>query len=104
MKKCKHCGKEYQPKNPKGKYCSDKCRVYGNRGKVVIDYVPPPIFTSKDNLAKLDDAFKQPIKEQIEQLQKELYNCPKEYSETGRIIWRKEREKKIQSLQQQLKL
>ncbi len=39
------------------------------------------------------------IKERIEQLKKELNNCPKDYSETGRIMWRKEREKKIKELQ-----
>lgn len=31
MKKCKYCHKEFEPKNPKGKFCSDKCRVYWNR-------------------------------------------------------------------------
>lgn len=34
MKKCKRCGNEFTPKNPKGKFCSDKCRVYWNRGKI----------------------------------------------------------------------
>jgi len=33
MKKCIKCGGEFEPKNPKGRFCSDKCRVYWNRGK-----------------------------------------------------------------------
>lgn len=33
MKKCLQCGSEFEPKNPKGKFCSDKCRVYWNRKK-----------------------------------------------------------------------
>ena len=31
MKNCLHCKKEFEPKNPKGKYCSTKCRVYHSR-------------------------------------------------------------------------
>lgn len=32
-KKCEYdeCGKEFTPKNPKGRFCSDKCRVYAGR-------------------------------------------------------------------------
>jgi len=43
------------------------------------------------------------IREQIAQLVKELSECPKSYSEMGRIIWVKERNKKIQELKQKLK-
>lgn len=31
MKNCKYCDREFEPKNPKGKFCSDKCRVYFSR-------------------------------------------------------------------------
>ena len=31
MKKCKYCNKDFEPKNPKGKFCSDRCRVYFGR-------------------------------------------------------------------------
>lgn len=62
MKKCKYCHKEFEPKNPKGKFCSDKCRVYASRvvksTKSVIDYNPPPIFTSKENIEKVNQAFR----------------------------------------------
>jgi hypothetical protein len=36
MKKCKHCSKEFEPKNPKGIFCSDNCRVYFGRRKAKI--------------------------------------------------------------------
>lgn len=58
MKKCKHCEKEFKPKNPKGKFCSDKCRVYFSRKKSVsIDYTPPVIYTSKKNMEKIKEVF-----------------------------------------------
>lgn len=31
MKSCLYCHKEFIPKKPKAKYCSDKCRTYANR-------------------------------------------------------------------------
>lgn len=33
MKKCPICGVEFQPKNPKGKFCSAKCRLKSSRIK-----------------------------------------------------------------------
>lgn len=30
---CLYCKTEFNPKNKKGIYCSNKCRVYGNRNK-----------------------------------------------------------------------
>jgi predicted GIY-YIG superfamily endonuclease len=31
MKSCLYCNTEFEPKKPKAKFCSDKCRVYFNR-------------------------------------------------------------------------
>lgn len=31
VKNCKKCGGEFEPKNPKGKFCSNKCKVYWHR-------------------------------------------------------------------------
>jgi len=31
MPNCLNCGNDFTPKNPKGKCCSDKCRVSWNR-------------------------------------------------------------------------
>jgi hypothetical protein len=31
MKECLQCKKEFEPKRPHGKFCSDKCRVQYNR-------------------------------------------------------------------------
>lgn len=31
MKKCLHCGKDFEPKKPKAIFCSDKCRTYAFR-------------------------------------------------------------------------
>lgn len=33
MKKCIVCGTDFEPKNPKGKYCSDKCKMKDARTK-----------------------------------------------------------------------
>ena len=41
MKKCKRCGKDFTPKNPKGKFCSDKCRVYFGREVLVKNHTEP---------------------------------------------------------------
>ncbi len=120
---CPICKKEFDEKTgrrPK-KFCSDACKVkFWNKFKKMQSgaETKPPEYKEQTNythkaaiVVPIDgDKYETkeidltPIREQIEQLKKELYNCPKEYSETGRIIWRKEREKKIQSLQQQLKL
>lgn len=43
------------------------------------------------------------IKAAIDRLQKELNDCPKSYSEMGKIMWAKERNKKIELLKNQLK-
>lgn len=64
MIKCKYCSKEFEPKNPKGKFCSDKCRVYASRidkrKKTAIDYVPPPIIISDEKINRyvLDEVGK----------------------------------------------
>jgi hypothetical protein len=34
MKKCLFCGKDFEPKNPKGKFCSDKCKMKEARAKI----------------------------------------------------------------------
>ena len=31
MKSCLRCGKEFEPKRPKSKFCSDTCRAYWHR-------------------------------------------------------------------------
>lgn len=40
-KNCLHCGNTFTPKNAKGVYCSDKCRVYGNRKGSAPKQEPP---------------------------------------------------------------
>jgi hypothetical protein len=41
MKQCEYskCRKEFDPQKPKARFCSDKCRVYGNREKRVGEKV-----------------------------------------------------------------
>jgi hypothetical protein len=33
MKKCLHCGNDFEPTKPKSVYCSGKCRTYAFRDK-----------------------------------------------------------------------
>ncbi len=32
MKTCQHCQSEFTPKNPKGRFCTTRCRIAANRG------------------------------------------------------------------------
>lgn len=50
-----------------------------------------------------EEVSKDAIKAAIDRLQKELNDCPKSYSEMGKIMWAKERNKKIELLKNQLK-
>lgn len=94
MKKCKHCGKEFEPKNPKGKFCSDKCRVYASRAvkseKPIIDYTPQLPATSAENSKKFNEAFQEAFKKQLpkpKNLQELKELCPfKEFGDE-RSAW-----------------
>lgn len=48
MKKCSYCGKDFEPKNPKGKFCSDKCRVYFSRKPKIQDLTKQSTGTTQD--------------------------------------------------------
>jgi len=121
---CPVCKKEFDEKTgrrPK-KFCSDACKVkFWNREKVAkIKYkhflMPNSSITDIDTekviknetkeiievTKEIEENSKEKIKEQIEILRKEIIHVPDNYSETGRIIWVKEREKKIKELKQQL--
>lgn len=65
MKKCRHCGKEFQPKNPKGVFCSDRCRVYHGRG---VSTKPPkekpiPVKPADPKKKDLIEKPKQPVEQ-----------------------------------------
>lgn len=107
MKKCKHCGIDFEPKNPKGKFCSDKCRVYNNRTvkqPIKIDYTPPMITTSAANIEKvnqiIDDVLKDPIRKKLEEYETELTTVPDAGLGKKRRIFL---QSKISELKRQLK-
>lgn len=41
MKKCIVCGADFEPKNPKGKFCSDKCKMKAARDKKKLIFAKP---------------------------------------------------------------
>lgn len=113
---CPVCQKEFDEKTgrrPK-KFCSDACKVrYWNSqkpfiAKKMVKKTPP---TNSNNLNRPfnttpytseSSLSTEQIKEQIDALRKEIIHVPDNYSETGRIIWVKEREKKIKELKLRL--
>lgn len=51
MKKCKRCDKDFEPKNPKGVFCSDKCKVYWHReNPKSLEAIPAPKEKSDTNV------------------------------------------------------
>lgn len=60
MKNCLVCGVEFEPKNPKGVYCSTKCRMKGMRKKKAFK---PLILIGKDAIPveKLKEIYDAPI-------------------------------------------
>ena len=87
MKKCINCAIEFTPKNPKGKCCSDKCRVYWNRKKAtqsaVKQLLPPPKITTTMTWDEKQEA-KKSLPKTLNEL-KEL--CPKELTGFERSQW-----------------
>jgi hypothetical protein len=51
MKECLRCKKTFEPKKPKAKFCSDKCRVYYAReqstGMPIVPKKAKPVVASK---------------------------------------------------------
>jgi glycine/serine hydroxymethyltransferase len=113
--KCPVCKKEFDEhtgRRPK-KFCSDACKVkFWNKNKIAklklnnqspkgiridIEALEGEQLTEKQ-ITEIAENSKEQLKQRIADLQKELYECPKSYSETGKIIWVKERNKKIQEL------
>ena len=86
MKKCNHCGKDFEPKNPKGKYCSDKCRVYASR-KAISQTIPNGKTKVVDLTKKTEMEIKpktNPIPRTLDEL-KAL--CPPELTGFDRSMW-----------------
>ncbi len=49
MHECLNCGNDFNPKNPKGKYCSDRCKVAYNRKKNASKIYQPGVKTVEDS-------------------------------------------------------
>ena len=109
MKKCQYCKAEFEPKNPKGKFCSDKCRVYASR-KLSKDNSMINDLNQQSN-GTTQDLTKQPpttnysidttIKEKIAAIKAE--KIPKERDTIfGRKIWQNEQNAKIAELMKSL--
>lgn len=60
MKTCQYqeCKKEFEPKNPKGRYCSDKCRVYASRKKPKENETDRTFLTPGSSVTDLDSGQK----------------------------------------------
>lgn len=96
MKNCKQCGKEFEPKNPKGVFCSDKCRVYYNR-KRKVKFEESRIFaatqTSKIvrdytfDAEKLYHEIELPCLNKPKTLEELKLLCPKELTGFDRSQW-----------------
>ncbi len=85
MKKCLRCQKDFEPKNPKGKFCSDKCRVYWNRVNAHAKNVKRAI----NEVAKMESGEKP--KTSFEAFLKEMEGrpqMPKGLSVSEQLEWR----------------
>lgn len=56
MKQCEYskCGQMFDPKKPKARFCSDKCRVYWNRAKGKVSSPQPVPPKPKPNPVKTE--------------------------------------------------
>lgn len=88
IKQCLFCGKEFEPKNPKGVYCSDKCRVYANRG-----YKPK----LPEDQVTLDNHWNSEVDRQIQIVEREKIP-PERNTPLGRKTWEIEQRQKIEAL------
>jgi hypothetical protein len=108
MKICKHCEKEFNPKNPKGKFCSDKCRVYYSRKKpialpnfhTVVAETPQEVVEYVKEV--MDDQENEDIKRQIAAIKAEKIPEHRNKSSFGRKSWEIEQKNRIEELQKQL--
>lgn len=84
-KECLRCGHEFEPKNPKGKFCSDVCRVYWNRMKKANDKLGEAVFSSINDFNKQTNEIKPPEQpttnytintQRIYELEEELKSIP----------------------------
>lgn len=110
MKKCKRCNADFEPKNPKGKFCSDKCRVYWSREKLIEEPANAQIPTIFQNTIESTSQKKAPpespknesnpdssVLEQIKAYETEISLLPTPNAGIGKKL-RESLEKKIHNL------
>ena len=89
--KCKRCGVNIEPKTKRAEFCSPKCKVYWHRENPkikppIINYTPPPIFTSKENIEKFNQVFKE-VGQKPRNLMELKSMCPPELSGFEKSEW-----------------
>jgi hypothetical protein len=114
MKQCKECGKDFEPKNPKGIFCSTICKQKDYRKKIAtkIQYLKthglgtlkPPVGKSIDT-AVIKTTIAPPessLWDQLKAIESEKLPAYIQ-SEQGRVFWQQAQRKKINDLKSKLK-
>lgn len=75
MKRCLYCNQEFEPKNPKGKFCSSKCKVASSRSKKAAkDAGKEKANRNQSPKKETGDEAKKSLEEQFDQIIKNKYH------------------------------
>lgn len=119
MKKCKECNEAFEPKNPKGQFCSQSCRQKDYRKKIAellkgarseiakithdrIDYGVSVYKTTPEGIKRVDPLGDEAdTVRRIAELEKEIKNPPKNL-QLGTKMYISIREKELKELKSKL--